>query len=215
MKQSEYLALLSKAKGKIINLSFELFRIIDTEESEKDKIEAFQFLCENSVGRNSDESIEISEHFTKEERLELRSSTGIFVDSVIRFALQKAYRNHLAPPDFYKLLWNMVFVNGSLNGEKEHAFALYWILINRYIPYVLMQDKIDVCIEKANDFLETHPLLVHRIKNYVYFPLGKRTTCSALIIQELEALDSIEEKTILLAYALSEIDQSYEDDNDD
>lgn len=215
MKQSEYLALLSTAKGKIHNLSFELFRIIDTEESEKDKIEAFQFLCENFVKGDTDESVEISEHFTKEERLELRSSVGIFVDSVLKFALQKAYRDHLAPPDFYRLLWSMVFVDGSLDNEKENAFALYWILIDRYIPYVFMEDKIDVSAETANDFLETHPLLAHRIKNYVYFPLGKRTTRSALIIQELEALDSIEEKTILLAYALSEIDQSYEDDNDD
>lgn len=215
MKRDEYLALLSTAKGEVINTSFELFRIIATEESEKDKIEAFQFICESIVESDSDESVEISEYYTKDDRLELANSIGIFVDSVLKFASQKAYRNCFSPTDFYELLWNMVFLDGSLNGEKEKGFALYWILIDRCIPYVSMEDKIDVSSEKAADFLTANPWLVHRISYLVNFPFGKRTKRSALIVQELEAVSSIEEKTILLAYALSEIDQINKKGNND
>lgn len=215
MKTDEYLALINTAKGEPVNLSFELFQIIATEDSEKEKIEAFQFICEKSVEGASDESVEISEHYTKAELRELRSTVGVFVDSVLEFASQKAYRNHFTPPDFYKLLWEMVFLDRSLNGEKENGFALYWILGDQYIPYVPMEDKIDISVEKANDFLQGNPFLGHRIRYIANFPLGKRTIRSALIVQELEALDSIEEKAIILAYALSEIDQVHKKSNND
>lgn len=209
MKQNEYYTLFSKAKGEIVNLSFELFQIIATEKSDKEKIEAFQFICENFVEGASDESVEIAEHYTREELQELRSTVGIFVDSVLGFVSLKAYRNHFTPTDFYELLWNMVFLDKSLSGEKENGFALYWILIDRFIPYVLLENKIDICVKKVNDFIgeKGNPLLVHRIRYIANIPLGKRTQRAALIVQELEALNSIEDKAILLTYALSEIDQ--------
>ncbi len=215
MKKSEYLTLLSTAKGEFYNLSFELFQIMSNEESEEDRIEAFQFLCENFGRDDSDESVEMPEHFTEEERLELKSSVAIFVDSAMRFVLQKAYRDHFTSTDFYRLLWNMVFTDGALKSEKENAFALYWILIDGYIPYVQMNEQIDICAEKANNFMNANPLLFHRVRYFMHFPLGKRTRRAALLIQELDALDSIEEKTILLAYALSESDKRYEDNNGD
>ena len=213
MKQNEYLALLRTAKGELVDLSFELFQIIATEESEKEKVEAFQFICEYLVVGDSDESVEISKHYTEDEFREFKSSIGIFVDSVLKFVSQKAYRDHFAPIDFYELLWNMVFLDGSLKSEKENGFALYWIFVDRYIPYVLMEDKINICSEKVNDFIDANPILAHRIRYIARFPFGKRTKRSALILQELESLDSIEEKSILLAYALSEIDMVHKRNN--
>ena len=217
MKKSEYLALLNTWKGKKADLSFELFQIISTEKSKEDKIEAFQFLCEQPIEASSDETLELREYFTDAERIELRSTIGIFVDSVLEYARLKAYREHFEPTEFYKLLWDMIFSNGSLNSEKENAFALYWILMDRFIPYVYLEDKLDISSDVAKSFIDSNPLSAHRMRYIVDFPFGKHTICSSLIMQELEAADSMEDKAILLAYALSALERFYlkrEEQND-
>lgn len=209
MKKSDYLTLLNTSKGRKIDLSFELFQIISTEKSQKDKIEALEFLCEHTIGASSDGAVEVREYYTDAERTELKNTIGAFVDSVLKYARLKAYREHFEPIEFYKLLWDMIFNNGSLNSEKENAFALYWILIDRFIPYVYLDDKLNISLDVANNFIDSNLLSAHRMRYIVSFPLGKHTICSSLIMQELEAANSMEDKAILLAYAMSELEQFY------
>lgn len=44
--------------------------------------------------------------------------------------------------------------------------------------------------------------------------MGKRTERAALLIQELQKADSLEEKTVMLAYALSVIEKNARNDSE-
>jgi hypothetical protein len=138
-----------------------------------------------------------------EDELEVfQDSYGKYIDELLLAVLKKAYNLGLEKEDFYDLLWKTVINTNFFNSIKERAFALYYMVIDRRLPYyplekgMLMEGQIFRKILKQNE--ET----INRIKFILYLQFSQKTEEASLILKELVKLTSIEDQVIVLAAML-------------
>lgn len=97
----------------------------------QDQPSAFQYICElfGTVESSENFGIVASKYRNKEDTL--RSQYGSLVNSLIELYIKR----NVEESDFYSSLWNNIMSSGLFSQEEERIFALYYILIDKRIPY--------------------------------------------------------------------------------
>lgn len=96
-----------------------------------DQPTAFQYICElfGTVESSENFGIVPSKYRSKEDIL--RSQYGNLIDSLIELYIKQ----NVEESNFYFSLWNNIVSSGLFIQEEERIFALYYVLIDKRIPY--------------------------------------------------------------------------------
>ena len=130
--------LLKQFSGRIIDLCYEVVKEMENENFEE-QVNSVNYFCETFGTMKSDKTLEISQYISDEMLENLKDLYGKFVDELLETALKKAYNMGMEQEEFYELLWGNVVKSDMFSKIEEKSFALYYIVIDRKIPYFLLE----------------------------------------------------------------------------
>ena len=128
--------LLSNFKGEFIDCCYMICSWCHEREYDfEEQSYCLEILCDNYGKIKSTETEVIKGYISKEQQETLTRNYGKFVDEVLNAALHKAYYNGYSNDEFYKTLWIGICNCGIITSIIEQSFAMYYIAIDRKIPY--------------------------------------------------------------------------------
>lgn len=87
--------------------------------------------------------------------------------------------------------------------EKEKAFAFYYTIIDKKIPYTYIGKPLNIEKEEFKELLEMNQDLLDKMAYIHALPYKQKTEIASLILQCLDQVDNYESKVIGLAYILN------------
>lgn len=137
---------INNGDGESFDEAYHFLKLIYSEEIEIDKqIDLFQYVCENFGLNESDEGYHIEPAPYKSEKDELKQQYGQIVNSILISCL----KDNLEKKEFYTKLWRSIVESFMFNDEKSKVFALYYIIIDKRIPYFQLDNECKYSL--AND----------------------------------------------------------------
>lgn len=199
----KYVKLLETWSGELEDLSYELYDML-MKEKEEERVQWFQFICENVGEIDSDESKKLERHFDDGEVDKLKELYGNYIDETINSVRKKVVSQKLSARDFYYFLWNTVFENSLLTLKKEKVFGLLWIIADNGIPYYELGMPLSMENDEYRRIIEENKDASERISYILSIPLEQRTETSSLILKELSGKDEVTQAVLLAqAFAIS------------
>lgn len=193
---NNYIEKMNNWDGTIIDLCYVLFEELC---QSNNIIEDFQFICENyEYNKKSDSEYK---YFTEKEITSMKHIYGSFIDESINSALLVTYEEKKELLYAYKLLWSLVFENELITTTKQKAFSLYWMLIDKRLPFQNVFNGIQFDKERFKTTAENLLPNLKRISYIIDFPFEQKTETTSLIINELQKVKTLEEQAVLLVFA--------------
>jgi len=192
--------LLKKADGKTYDVCYKLLS-----ENEHNMLEVFQYACENHLelrkNELSDDRIVIENYFTEEEIATYIFIHGATVRGILGSAVKNCAYGIVDEKDFYKTLWQGV--SALLITLKDKAFAFYYILNDRRIPYQHIGIPLYMDKETYAKKIEESKSIFNKI-NYI-FEIGFRfkNEISSLVLRCIDEIENEELRVVALAHAFS------------
>ncbi len=190
----DILKLIKQYDGEIYNLCYKILK-----ENEQ-HIEVFQYVCENLLEKSENPQIKIEEYFTKEEIDEYESMYGDIVNGLIRSTIKRCDYGIIRPEDFYKNLWEGYAVN--MLSLKELAFAFYYTIIDKKIPYIYIGKPLSMEQAKFKEIIKENRDHLKKIEYIFNSSYQQKTEIASLILQCIGNVDDYESKVVVLARAL-------------
>lgn len=190
----EVLKLIKQYDGEIYNLCYKILK------ENKQHIEVFQYVCENLLEKPENPQIKIEEYFTKEELDEYESMYGDIVNGLIKSTIKRCDYGIIKPEDFYKNLWEGYTVN--MLSLKELAFAFYYTIIDKKIPYIFIGKPLSMEQAKFREVIKENRDHLKKIEYIFNSSYQQKTEIASLILQCIDSVDDYESKVVVLARAL-------------
>ena len=188
------LELITQFDGEVFDLCYKLL-------CENDQhCDIFQFVCENLLTKPEKPSIQIKKYFEESEIKEYEALYGDIVDGIIKSTIKKCDYGIVKPEDFYKTVWESYCTN--FESLKEKAFAFYYTVIDKRIPYVYIGKPLSMDNEKYREIINNNAENLKKIKYIFNSSYRQRTEISSLILQCVNNIDDYESKVVVLAKAL-------------
>lgn len=92
---------------------------------------AFQYICEQFGTIESSDSFGISPSQYRNKENLLRNQLSNLIDSLIELYIKR----NVEETAFYTSLWKNIMTSGLFSQEEEKIFALYYIIMDKRIPY--------------------------------------------------------------------------------
>lgn len=196
--QAEIDTTISLGRGTEINTCFTLYKIIERA-NPADKGALIQHAAEGFDSAESSEEIEIDSFINATEEKQLQEKYGDLVDEMLKLLLDEN------PPEdqFYQALGDLL-LNPILRDEKSRAFALYYFLIDKRLPYFHLESGLRMSDE---DWRITNQRLSKqktKIRFILATDFSQRSEKADLLLKELDAVERHEERVTLLGYIVHE-----------
>ena len=185
--------------GRTIDLSYEIVKHIETTELEN-QVEAIQEACEVFEYVESDASIEIENYISDKELEELKIKDGELVNQILEGNLKKTYLMEGDKEEFYTFLWNEIVQ--TFSDIKDRAFSLYYILIDRRIPYYPVKIGLKMSEEDFRSYRKQNINSILKTKFVLYNTYSQKTEEASILLDEIMGLEKYEDKVIVLAAIL-------------
>lgn len=197
--------LVLKSKADIIDLSWHIYQLIKEKSKPWEGLQYLFVTYYNAI--ESSEEFELESHYTEEDKRALKKQYGRIVDRML-ISIQS---NNMAEGDFYHDLWDRV-INGSFfTTDKERVFALYYIWIDKRIPYFQLSDGRKMSNETYSNYIDK---ISDSIKKMIYIlnasSITQKTERASLILKIMQNLGSEDEQIVFLSRIITEI----QDDNE-
>lgn len=204
---------LQNADGDVFDKCDILFRMISAVEPEEQSA-LFQYVCEvfGTIKSYEKEPVPISEYNSQKDRLE--EQYGTIVNSLIKTYCQQNDDENV----FYHTLWSLINESLLFNTESKKIFALYFILIDKRIPYF----KIDDCLlysmsnDRFAELLQKTAQSGQRIRFILKSDFSQKSERAAVLLNEFgiklpvgddqQAIDEYETRLMQMVYILQEMD---------
>lgn len=193
--------ILTTYDGKLIDCCYEV-RMWMNELEPDDQVKAFRELAELCGTVNTDKTYVIPNSIPEKEFLGLRNSYGSYVDELLSATLKKGYQMGLDEDDFYRLLWNNIVSSNIFVSDTEQAFALYYMVIDRRLPYFYLDHGVTMENEEFKKYMKQNEYAIRRIRFILYNEFSQKTEESSLLIKELNQLDGSEDQIVVMAALL-------------
>ena len=191
--------LISKFDGNPYDLCYELLVKYPNE------TETFEKVCK-TYSPDHDRTIPIPSHFTLTEIQEYESLHGDMVNGLLYSTIKKCNLGYIAPVDFYNSLWQSICHN--LTTLKEKAFAMYYTIIDKMIPYHYLGKPLSMTNEQYKDILQNNEMYIDRIKYIAKSNYSQRTEKASLLLNCLNEIENYEVKVVVLSQAITILGQS-------
>ena len=204
MDKTKAVELLHAYFGKTINFSYEIVKQIEKTEM-KNQAEVIQQICELFDDTESDASIELQDYISDKELEKLRINDGELVNQILESNLKKAYLIESCEEEFYMFLWSeMVHTFSEL---KDRAFALYYIIIDRRIPYFSVRKGLKMSEEDFREYRRQNKNSIAKTKFVLYNTYSQKTEEASILLDEITGRKSYEERVVLLVSILDTLRQ--------
>ena len=194
--------LLCTYRGELIDLCLYFYNSVKAESYEQ-QVECFQVLCEEYGSIKSNETVFLENTISKRELDILTDQYGEYVNQVLNSLLKKSYNEVYSSHQFYHNLW-AAFINGGIvTEEKEYAFAIYYIIIDKKIPYFVLEQGLRMDDQMFDNYMLASQDVVAKLRFILNHSFTQKTEEASLIVQELTKLDTFEEQVIAMVAILS------------
>ncbi len=202
----------------IFNIAHSLYSNICFFEPEL-QVFLFQYACENFGADEYQEnhiSIPISEYIAQKERLE--EQYGDIVKSLIK-SFSKENGEESA---FYRSLWRIIQESMIFDNEAKKVFALYYILIDKQIPYFKIDEALfyPMSNEHFSTLMRNTTRERQRIRYILRMDVEQRTERASILLNEFGisipaddnpmSIRDYEKRLMQMVYLLRESDASGE-----
>jgi len=181
--------------GKLYDLCYELLENHSMDEKD------FEYICKNYELRKKEKSLEIIQYFSEDEIEQYESAYGDVVNGLINSNIKKCNLGLIKQKEFYKVLWDTFFANFSTT--KELAFALYFTIVNKNIPYTYLGKPISMSNDRFRELLEKNESSIEKIKAILKSNYSQRTERASLLLNCLNEIEDLESKVAVLAKGIS------------
>lgn len=173
----------------------------------------FQYVCEiyGTISSNEKTQIPISDYSTQKERLS--EQYGDIVNSLI-----KAYgQQNESEQVFYKMLWSIINESMLFDNEAKKIFALYFILIDKRIPYFKIDESLlySMSNERFQELLKETARQGQRIRFILKSEFSQKSERAAVLLSEFgivppsdgnqQLLEEYENHMMQMVYILREM----------
>lgn len=189
-----YEELVKNYNGEVYDLCYELLN------EGGDDAEIFEYACKNFGIEPSSKQLQLKEHFSKEEIEKYVSVYGDTVNGLLNSTIKKCNLGVIEPNDFYRTLWS-AFCN-NFKTEKEKAFALYYTLIDKSIPYRYLGTPISMSNERYSQLAKNNVSAIDQIKYILRSGYTQRTEIASLILNCLNGINDFESRSVVMSHAL-------------
>jgi hypothetical protein len=195
--------LLSFGNGTKINLAYTFYEIIK-KAPEEDRIWLVQFLAESWDYAESSKEVNIDSVISEEEKEQLTNKYGKIVNAMFTALIAENKEQNI----FYKDLWELIN-NPFFADDKAKAFALYYILIDRKIPYFQTVSGLKMSNEDFKLILQKLRNSRAKIRFIMSKDYDQRTEQADLIMKTIrEHTDS--EQAVLMSVIITEFNLKME-----
>lgn len=194
--------LLCTYRGELIDCCLYFYNIVK-EESYERQIECFQTLCEEYGSIKSNETVILEKAIEKKELDILTDQYGEYVDEVLNSLLKKAYSETYSSRQFYHNLWAAFINGGIITSSKEFAFAIYYVIIDRKIPYFVLEQGLQMDNKMFENYMIENREVIAKLRFILNRSFTQKTEEASLLVRELTQLNTFEEQVIAMVAILS------------
>lgn len=194
--------LLCSYRGELIDCCLYFYNSVK-EESYEQQVECFQVLCEEYGSVKSNETVILESAISKNELDILTDQYGEYVDQVLNSLLKKSYSERYSSRQFYHNLWAAFINGGIITLEKEYAFAIYYVIIDRKIPYFVLEQGLQMDNQMFENYMIENRDVIAKLRFILNHSFTQKTEEASLIVRELTKLETFEEQVIAMVAILS------------
>lgn len=199
---------LSTCSGKIMNVYYELYGLIEQIDEEQQPA-AIKYFCENIDTIDSDSSYEITKNYYSDDQLKRISHKFHETDlhGKIDSLADTSSRQSLPPIDFYGLLWNSL--KKTYRTKRERALLLYEMSQNSHIPYRAIGTGLSMSNEEFKKILSLiGEDLVRETEYMLDLNYEQKTQLSSLLVDRIIKLDDRKKQSVYMAMLIQVIEQN-------
>ena len=202
MNEKDVKELLCSYRGELIDCCLYFYNRIK-QESYEHQVSCFQVLCEEYGSVKSNETVILEKAIRKSELDILTDQYGEYVNEVLNSLLKKSYNNGYRSREFYHNLWAAFINGGIITSEKEYAFAIYYVIIDRKIPYFVLEQGLRMDNQMFENYMIEIREVVAKLRFILNHGFAQKTEEASLIVRELTKLETFEEQVIAMVAVLS------------
>jgi hypothetical protein len=194
---------LSRSSGSLINKCFAVYSRIIKADSLSEQVDLFKYTCEFFGTRKATEEINTPQLVTEERRQELILNYGKYVNGLIDYTIKQK----MDEDKYYGVLWESIFVDKLvLNDDEKKAFALYYILIDKRIPYFKLGESVAMSNEDYAELINKLTIKRQKIRFVLSSPMASRTERAGYLLEILDEYSgSPKERAVLMAYIIDSL----------
>lgn len=151
--------------------------------SPADQPVAFQYICEQFGTVESSDSFGISPSKYRNKENLLRNQLGHLVNSLIELYIKRNVEEN----EFYISLWNNIMTSGLFLQEEEKIFALYYVIIDKRIPYFHLDPAslYSLSNERFQQITNENITSIQKIRFILKASFSQKTERASVLLAEL------------------------------
>lgn len=162
--------------------------------------EYFQYVCENIDLENEEKTVPIKKYFEKSEIEVLKKINADAIDGLIAKNISKVNYGIVNNDDFYGTLWDDI--SNNFTGTKELAFALYWIIIDRRIPYIYIGVPLSMENDEFKTRTEANKDVFDKMEYVLQSEYSQRTEEASMLLKVLEDIENYEDRVVVFTHMI-------------
>lgn len=195
--------LLNTAQSDLINLSWYVYEIIAGSDTPEDDLRYLYETYYDTASTSNEKTLEII--FSNEDSKSLKNKYGALIDAM----LASVQAQNLTEDKFYNELWNKVIHSPFFTSKREQAFALYYVWIDKRVPYFQLTEGRRMSNESYRQYISE---LSPEIKKVLYIlnttSLSQKTERASLILDIIQGIPSRDKQIVLLSKLISELGEN-------
>ena len=190
-------AILTLTKGNAINISYALLQMLESAPPEEQS-ELLKYVAEHFGIFESSEEIPIDVYINDNQLSTLKARYSKVVDSMFEMILASS------PPveDFYRSFNSLIIHNSVFEDDQARAFAMYWILIDRRIPYFELGQGLKISNEEWQAISKKLRLEKTKIRFILATNFTQRSEGADLLLKVIDSPQYQQERVYLFGYTL-------------
>lgn len=177
------------------------------EELLDEQVISVQTLCQSFGFVTSDKSEEVNSPILKEDVEILKNNYGKYVNELLAATLKKGYYCNWGIDEFYNALWKSICSGEIIKTLEEKAFALYYILIDKRIPYFCLDEGIQMDNNDFKSLIKKNEEAVKKIGFILNSSFNQKTEKASLVLQEIISGESYEDQLIRMVVVINAINE--------
>ena len=193
----QILGLIGTAKGQWPDIAYYVYKVIVTVPGREPDLVKFVFETFEQI-ESSEEDL-VDKIFTEEEIDDYENIYGKNIDGMLEALLKKGFSHE----EFYQKLWKGIQENPILQGEKEKAFAFFYVWIDVKMPYFELEPGLAMSNNEYINIKKEIAEEIKRVRFVLNVPTKQRTEQASRLVKMLEQLQDERQKAVLMAQILN------------
>ena len=169
------------------------------------QINLFSIACERFATTESDASLSVTADISEEELESLKNTYGDLVNAALAAIIKNAIKLGVNKDGFYSIVWESVVQNGAFPDEEARCFALYYILIDKRIPFYPITTGLEMSNDTYRDLVVGFEEELHKINFILSCDFEQKTSEASNLLDEILKQETYEKQVVLFSLVLQKL----------